>query len=454
MKIAVYSSCGNGAESAFIAAYRFLPDRASVWDEISEMFPEHEFKVYVGFQGGTTIDEDGKSILKTAGKVPYTLIPLNYGVEEIADLIAKDSPDVAVAFSTPSIPYDWGSVRDSLIAEVLREKGIRTISHNTWLSEEAFEKHKINKRLKELGFLVPEGIYVNKKLFDACYENAGIVRNAYRDYIKHNIGKLKFPVIIKNDSGAGSVGLSVAKTLDDAIAILDSDKSGMDMIVEERIPGINFGAEIYGADGTYSFKGPIIFSSNEDGVTDPFASVKFGPVKNEKFKIKELKEMLLRMAKELWFCGGVQIDLMFSEGKWYIIEINPRFSLMSMLIAAIDNRNMFYNFVAPAIDNAKIDSAPSDQKFAIDFKTLIFEEEAIKDLRKDFESIKTAMRFSLSTSENSGVKYTEMAMGGFATPQELIEGLKEINKKYPLIATDKVVENVVSLIDYIERDTL
>ena len=42
-----------------------------------------------------------------------------------------------------------------------------------------------------------------------------------------------------------------------------------------------------------------------------------------------------------------------------------------------------------------------------------------------------------------------MAMGGFATPQELIEGLKEINKKYPLIATDKVVENVVSLIDYI-----
>ena len=454
MKIAVYSSCGNGAESAYIAAYRFLPDRASLWDEISEMFPEHEFKVYVGLQGGTTIDEDGVDILKKAKNVPYTLIPLNYGVEEIADLIAKDSPDIAIAFSTPSIPYDWGSVRDSLIAEVLREKGIRTISHNTWLSEEAFEKHKINKRLKELGFLVPEGVYINKKLFDACYENTGIVRNAYRDYIRQNIKKLKFPIILKCDSGAGSVGLSVAKTLDEAMDILDSDKSGMDMIVEERILGINFGAEVYGADGNYSVKGPIIFSSNEDGVTDPFASVKFGPVRNEKFKIKELKEELLRMAKELGFCGGVQVDLMFSDGKWYIIEINPRFSLMSMLIAAIDNRNMFYNFVAPALENDKIETAPSEQKFAIDFKTLIFEEDIIKNLRKDFASIITAMRFSLPTSGDSEVRYTEMAMGGFSTPQELVDGLKDINKKYPLIATDKVIENVISLIDYTERETL
>ena len=453
MKIAVYSSCGNGAESAFIAAYRFIPDRASLWDEISEMFPEHEFKVYVGLQGGTTIDEDGVNILKKAKNVSYTLIPLEYGVEEIAGLIAKDSPDVAVAFSTPSLPYDWGPVRDSLVAEVLRKKGIRTIAHSPRLSEEAFEKHKINARLKSLGFRVPEGVFVNKKLFDACYENTGIVRNAYRDYIRQSIMKLKFPVVVKYDSGAGTVGLSVARNIDEAIALLDSDKSGKDKIVEERVLGINFGAEVYGADGDYSVKGPVIFSSDEDGITDSFVSVKFGPVRNEKFKITELKENLFRMAKELEVCGCIQVDLIFSEGNWYIIEINPRFSFMSMLIATSDKKNMFLNFIEPALGKIN-DVESSEQVFAIDFKTKIYDETPIADVCRDFDSINTALRFSLSSIDGEDYRDTEMTMGGFSKSAELIENLKEINKKYPLIATDEVVKNVVALIEYAERETL
>jgi predicted ATP-grasp superfamily ATP-dependent carboligase len=453
MKIAVYSSCGNGAESAFLAAYRFIPDRASLWDEISEMFPEHEFKVYVGLQGGTTIDEDGVTILKKAKNVPYTLIPLNYGVEEIADFIAKDSPDVAVAFSTPSLPYDWGPVRDSLVAEALRAKGIRTIAHSPRLSEEAFEKHKINERLRNLGFKVPNGVYVNKKLFDSCYENAGIVRNAYRDYIRYSILNLKFPVVIKNNSGAGTVGLLVARTIDEAISILDSDKSGQDKIVEERVLGINFGAEVYGADGDYSVKGPVIFSSDEDGITDSFVSVKFGPVRNEKFKITELKETLFRMAKELGVCGCIQVDLIFSEGTWYIIEINPRFSFMSMLIAASDKKNMFLNFIEPAL--GKINDVDSlEQVFAIDFKTKVYDEAPIADVCRDFDSINTALRFTLSSTDGEACKDTEMTMGGFSKSSELIENLKEINKKYPLIATDEVVKNIVALIEYAERETL
>ena len=324
------------------------------------------------------------------------------------------------------------------------------IAHSTLISEEAFEKHKINKRLKDLGFNVPVGVFVNKHLYDANHENTGIVRNVYHDFIIQELKKLTFPVIIKYDSGAGSIGLTVAKTIEEAIKVLDSDGSGMDMIVEERISGMNFGAEIFGTDGDYSFKGPVVFSSNEDGVTDPFDSVKFGAVKNEKFKIKELKSEMHRLAKELKLCGGTQIDLMFTGKDWYIIEINPRMSLMSMLIAAIEGRHIFQNYVEHAFK--KVHDLPvNEQKLGIDFKTPVYDEKRIEDLCREFSSIKTAMRFKYELTEKN-ILYTEIAMGGFDKSEDLITELKSIKAKYPDIVSDKVIKNVENVISYTEGE--
>ncbi len=452
MKIAIYSSCGNGAESERMASYHFLPTRASEWDRISKMFPEHEFRVYFGFQGGATIDEDGYKILEKAKNVPYTVIPFEYTIDEIAELIAADSPDVAIAFSTPSIPYDWGAVRNSLIAEKLREKGIKTIAHNTSLSEEAFEKHKINKRLRELGFNIPEGIFINKGIYDANLKNAGIVKNVYREYVKQRIDKLPLPVVIKNDAGAGSVGFSVAYTTEEALKTLDIDNSGVDLIVEKMIKGIIFGVEIYGADGDYGFKGPIIFSPDENGVTDPFASVKYGPVKNDAFNVSKLKNDLLRMAKELEFCGSMQIDLMYSEGNWYIIELNPRFSLMAMIVSAIEDKDLFQNYLEPALPGINKDLPASEQKYALDFKTLVYNEETITNVCRDFNCIKSAMRFRLAEGDKTE-EYTEITVGGFNTPEDLISEIKKMREMYPQIVSEAVLNNTTKIINYAENYT-
>ena len=448
MKIAVFSSSGNGGDSKFMSPYHFFPSRADEWDEISRLFPEHEFKVYMSLHGGSFIDEDGKKILIHSEKVPYTIIPVEYGIDEIVDLIMTDQPDIAVALTTPIIPYDWGAVRDSLVAEGLREKGVKVIAHSTQLSEEAFEKHKINARLRDLGFPVPEGVFVNKKLYNAHKEEPDIMRNAYRDFINKRIEKLAFPVIIKCDSGAGSEGLSVAKCLDEAVEILDNDESGMDMIVEEKIEGINFGAEIYGADGRYCFKGPIIFSSNANGVIDPFAGVKYGPVTGKEYKVDELKTQLLSLAEKLGFCGGVEIDLMFTGSEWYIIEINPRFSLMSMLTAAIDGRNIFINYLEPAISGISDVPAPVI-KPGFDFKTAVYEEKVISDLCRDFRSIKSAMRLRLYEG-GCVVVYTELTVGGFDDPKELIEELGKMKACYPDVISDKIIDSAKDVIHYLD----
>jgi len=468
MRIAVYSSCGNGAESLYMSKYDFIPTRASLWDEISDMYPGHEFRVFYSYQGGATVDEDGEKLLLKAEKVEYTLLPLEYSVKEVADLIAEFEPDVAISFSTPSIPYDWGSVRDSLVADKLREKGIRVISNSTTFTEDSFEKHKINKKLALKGFNVPDDIYVNKALFDADLENTGVVRNGYRDYIRHRLEALTFPVILKADSGAGSVGLYVAADPDDAMDFIKNEKAGLDFLIEKRLTGANFGAEVYGCDGEYTFKGPIIFSSTKDGITDPFASVKYGPVESEAFKVSELKSEMLRLAREFDLNGSMEVDLMFVEGIWYIIEINPRFSLMSTLIAAIDNKNLFLNFIEPGLkgikpvgveasaatasagsaESASAATSPVANK-VVDFKTMVYDEDVIANVCRDFPSIRTAMRFRLATSSSSEVKYTEFAMGGFETDEELIAELRAIKAAYPMIVSDNVINNITNLSEYI-----
>ena len=68
------------------------------------------------------------------------------------------------------------------------------------------------------------------------------------------------------------------------------------MLVEEWIRGENFGIEIYGVPGKYLVTPAIRFSASDVGVTDPFASVKFGPVLDETYEIATLDSEMRRLA--------------------------------------------------------------------------------------------------------------------------------------------------------------
>ena len=70
--------------------------------------------------------------------------------------------------------------------------------------------------------------------------------------------------------------------------------------MEERIDGMNFGVEIYGDPDGYVVSDPIIFSTGKDGVTDPFNSVKYGPIRDESYHVDELKEQVMQYEDVLY----------------------------------------------------------------------------------------------------------------------------------------------------------
>ena len=66
---------------------------------------------------------------------------------------------------------------------------------------------------------------------------------------------------------------------------------------------------------------------------------------------------MLRLAKALKLNGYAQVDLIFSQGKWFIIETNPRLSGMTTTYAAAAGLN-FYEYIFRAatndLDNIKL----------------------------------------------------------------------------------------------------
>ncbi len=439
-KIALFCTGGMGPECPYTAEMTYFPRRAADWDRCAT--EDLSITFYVILPGTHVVDALGGKLTDIPEKVRYVPLSLDSSTDEIADLIASDKPDVAVAVSVPEIPYDWDQVRDAVIAKKLNARGIKTIAHEPDAAMITFEKFSMNELLSQNGFHVARHLLVKSNLFFA-EQDPGILKNIYREYVAYTLSEFHFPVVIKPDCCAGSVGLSVVKTPEEAMNILNDGDPRVDMLVEEWIRGENFGVEIYGVPGNYLVTPAIKFSVSEEGVTDPFASVKFGPVLDEKYEIPTLDSEMQRLAELLQLKGAAEIDLMFSEGKWFIIEVNPRYSLLTLMPASMREKSVFSPYVETALDEI----TPMDRdhlKQVVDFKAQMLSDERMQALKDKYPFITYIMRFRLAVSKTDEVGYCEFVVVG-DTKEELMEHINSMKEAEPDLIGDLTYQNIVSL---------
>ena len=450
MKIAIYCTIGNKTGALSAPVYRFYPERAVEWDRVADKYPEHDFCIYCSLPGTHLIDAEGDRILTRANKVPYVIIPEGATVEETVDIIAKDSPDVAVAFSTPDLPFDWNSVKDALVGEELRKKGIHVIAHSVELTEGALEKQKTSRILKAHGFRSAKGIYVQNSLFFAHRDIPVIANNVYREYIYREISLLHFPVVIKPASGAGSIGVTIANDINEAKDVLVSEKNDTDMMVEEWLSGPNFGVEIYGTPGSYRVMPPILLSSFGNTVLNQLSSVKFGPIMDEKFRVNNLMEEMKRIAEELCFVGSAEVDLIFHEGEWYVVEINTRYSILSLSTAAMEDRSVFEVYGDVALGNTDEIVDASTLSLTADFKTVPIDDNIIKEMRENFPCIHSVTKVSFRVSEEMTVGYCEFVLGGFHDSEGLLDAIRRLKDSYGEYVTEDICANMEKFVRELE----
>lgn len=341
MRIVVYSTNSNRFEAADYEITSF-PSRAHEWEAVASAYPEHRFVLATQLPGTFLLDLSGGGLGEKAPSVEYAVLRGRVPAA-LADEIALLRPDLAIAYSFWEPPFDWMALQDSMIGERLREKGIRTLCNPSRSQLLCFDKAEASRFFAARGFNCARCVHVKRELYWCERGNSAIESNVYKEYIFRELETLRYPVIVKPAYGLSSYSMLRAVSPRQVVACLNSGKTKTDSLVEEYIDGIQAGAEIYGRKGAYNVLPPFLFSTDKWGITSPKQGIKLGPVLpvascggadgtagvGLRRSLGALEQTLTRLATELELDGVAQVDLVFSGGKWYIIEVNPRLSGLS-----------------------------------------------------------------------------------------------------------------------------
>ena len=321
MNIVFYSNNSNYFDSETFLI-NTLPSWQNQFEELQKNHPEHNFFA-VTQKPGMFLPSSSSNVIVYESDV----------TEEIVSIIKKLNPDIAIALSFWTVPYDWLPVKDSLIGQRLQELGVKVICHPLEATMTCFNKYDTHNFLEKAGINCAKALFVNHDLYFSADSKKEVRYNVYKEAVLKELSKLTLPLIIKDPLGLSSYGMQVVNTIGEARAYLNSRKNNSDRLIEEYITGTQFGCEIYRNNGKCIILPPFMFSVNQYGITSPKQSVKLGPFCTQKdyddYKLKDLYEMLSVLAEKLNLCGAAQVDLVFDGDKWFVIEINPRLSGMT-----------------------------------------------------------------------------------------------------------------------------
>ncbi len=407
MKILFYSSNSNYFDFNTFKIFSY-PTCKMDFEKLQNDFPQHEFFVVAELPAMFLIDLQNDGTVEKSSNVKYFIFNSEekISVEEFSNKIIDFNPDVAIPISFWVNPFDWLSIKDSMIADFLQTNEIKTFCNSTLTSQICFDKNSTCQKMQELisnkkieNLNIPKSVYVHHELFWAERNRNELKENVYKELIFSQIKKLNFPVIIKDTLGVSSYGMEVATNYNQVVSFLNSKRNNSDRIIQEYIDGFHFGTEIFSTsnfsnstENNFSEKkhfvfSPFIFSTNKYGITSPKQSVKLGPINDEKFFITKLKKFLLQLATEFNFSGITQVDLILKNNEWYLIEINPRVSGMSKTYSVTLEKTLLEIFIELFLfeknDKNNFEQIFEKNNFAINFKIPLLEKNKFEELSKN-----------------------------------------------------------------------
>jgi len=141
------------------------------------------------------------------------------------------------------------------------------------------------------------------------YKNIDDFKN---DYI---VGRCKFPVFVKPNTGRGSVGARKVYTFEELKSICIEDNN---LIIQEYIEGIEIDVDVYV--DIISHKPVSIFSKKK------IEAKIGGTTKAISFKDQGLFVFIEELVSKFKFTGPINIEVFYVNGEYILTEINPRFS--------------------------------------------------------------------------------------------------------------------------------
>lgn len=378
MNIVFYSTCSTLFDGTTFH-YENLPLNKSKLETLIKLYSEHNFSIVSQLPGMFLLDLSGNELEQKANNINYELLPSDATTNEISEKILSLNPSVVISITGFFRPFDWQGIKDGLIAQQLIQSGIKVLANSVQTQNICFDKILTQNFLEANNFSVPKSFSVDHELFWAERNNLDVKENLYKEYIFSKLQQMNYPIIIKDATGLSSFGMEVVTTVNQAKAFLTSKKNNGNKLIQELIEGQQFGVEVFGTPENYMISSPFQFSVNQYKITSPKQSVKAGPVVNQKFSDDNFYSELSRLCTLLNINGSAQIDLVYSNSKWYIIEINPRISGMTNTVCQSYNTNYLELLVKAAL-NIKLRKDDYKNQCVLSLKLPIIDEKTKNSL--------------------------------------------------------------------------
>ena len=378
MNIVFYSTCSTVFDGTTFH-YENLPLNKSKLETLIQLYPEHNFSIVAQLPGMFLLDLCGNELKQKSQGVKYELLSPDSTTSEISEKIISLNPSIAISITGFFRPFDWQGIKDGLIAEKLIQNGIKVLANSVQTQTICFDKILTQNFLETNNFSVPKSISVDHELFWAERNNLDVKENLYKEYVFSKLHQMNYPIIIKDATGLSSFGMEVVTTFNQAKAFLTSKKNNGNKLIQELIEGQQFGVEVFGTPENYMISSPFQFSVNQYKITSPKQSVKAGPVLNKNYNDDKFYSELNRLCTLLNINGSAQIDLVYSNSKWFIIEINPRLSGMTNTVCQSYNTN-YLELLLKAALNIKLNKDDYEKQCVLSLKLPIIDEKTKNNL--------------------------------------------------------------------------
>lgn len=421
MKIVFYSTNSNLFDPSTYKL-KVQPSNEEQFKDFQKAHPEHTFICVSQFPASFMPEES------------TILLDKNLDAQDFALELEKLNPDMAIPMSFWVEPFDWLSVNDALVGQYLEKKGIKCLYHSLETALTCFDKYRTQQKLLQEDFNIAKGIFVDHDLYFCAGSHKNVISNVYKASIRSQLEKLNLPLIIKDTVGLSSYGMTVVHTYGEAIGYLNSKRNNSNRIVEEYLDGQQYGLEIYGQPGNYAVMPPFRFSLNQYGITSPKQSAKAGPEDLS----PELNKIMLKLAECLQLKGLAQVDLIYKDDKWFVIEINPRLSGMTYLYAKAMGLSVFELMYKTCIE---ISPLPPVNK-ALSIKLPILNDEEMKKVSVINGVVLLNQINDLAAKQEREKGFCECIITS-SSLEEIKSSLEELKKEFPELATIQQSETIL-----------
>ncbi|MGW2646311.1 ATP-grasp domain-containing protein [Streptomyces sp. NPDC001393] len=251
--------------------------------------------------------------------------------DEFVDRVRAWGADAAVAISLP----DENALRDAVVKTKLEALGIRTVMTPLAATRVLCDKWETKRLLEAHGVTTPPAVLLDSDLLN----DRTLPVPAYPDGVRLAAQDIGFPLMAKPLWDSTSMGIEFIPdpaALDRHLAA----RPAAHAVLEKCVGGRLCSVDIVGAGGHYTVM-PLIWTGTAGGPPSfTFDDLRYvAPTQNDDFR--PTARRLVALCTELGVEGSVNVDMIYADGVYHVLEINPRIGGATTLSIAAGGLNTF-----------------------------------------------------------------------------------------------------------------